>query len=66
MSGLHEVPGARPVGCRERPLFAAQKCRLGLVIRSVGLARARTKLGLADLVTNMRRLVWFETPAVRA
>jgi IS5 family transposase len=47
-------------------VFAAQKCRLGLVIRSVGLARATARLGLANLVTNMRRLVWFaarETPA---
>ena len=42
-------------------VFAAQKCRLGLVIRSVGLARATTKLGLANLVTNMRRLAWFVT-----
>jgi transposase, IS5 family len=42
------------------PVFAAQKCRLGLVIRTVGLARATTKLGLANLVTNMRRLAWFE------
>lgn len=44
-------------------VFAAQKCRLGLVIRSVGLARATTKLGLANLVTNMRRLVWCEARA---
>ena len=42
-------------------VFAAQKCRLGLVIRSVGLARATARLGLANLVTNMRRLVWFAT-----
>jgi transposase, IS5 family len=41
-------------------VFAAQKCRLGLIIRSVGRARARTRLGLANLVTNMRRLAWFE------
>jgi IS5 family transposase len=47
-------------------VFAAQKCRLSLVIRSVGLARARTKLGLANLVTNMRRLAWFEGRAVPA
>ena len=45
-------------------VFAAQTCRLGLVIRSVGLARARARLGLANLVTNMRRLVWFETRAI--
>lgn len=42
-------------------VFAAQKCRLRLVVRTVGLARATAKLGLANLVTNMRRLVWFET-----
>jgi IS5 family transposase len=47
-------------------VFAAQKCRLGLVIRSIGLARAKTKLGLANLITNMRRLVWFETRAAPA
>ena len=47
-------------------VFAAQKCRLGLVIRSVGLARATARLGLANLVTNMRRLVWFETRAAPA
>jgi IS5 family transposase len=41
-------------------VFAAQKCRLGLLIRTVGLARATTKLGLANLVTNMRRLAWFK------
>jgi IS5 family transposase len=45
-------------------VFAVQKCRLGLVIRSVGLARAKAKLGLANLVTNMRRRVWFEMRAV--
>jgi transposase, IS5 family len=47
-------------------VFAAQKCRLRLVIRSIGLVRARARLGLANLVTNMRRLVWFETRAVSA
>jgi hypothetical protein len=34
-------------------VFAAQKYRLGLIIRSVGLARATAKLGLANLVTNI-------------
>jgi IS5 family transposase len=42
-------------------VFAAQKCRLGLVIRSVGRARATARLGLANLVTNLCRLAWFET-----
>jgi transposase, IS5 family len=47
-------------------VFAAQKCRLGLVIRSVGLARATARLGLANLVTNMRRLAWFEARSAPA
>ena len=47
-------------------VFAAQKCRLGLVIRSVGLARATARLGLANLVTNMTRLAWFATRAAPA
>jgi hypothetical protein len=38
----------------------------GLVVRSVGLARATTRLGLANLVTNMRRLAWFGTRLVPA
>lgn len=42
-------------------VFATQKCRFGLVIRSVGLARASARLGLTNLVTNMRRLVWLES-----
>jgi IS5 family transposase len=44
-------------------VFAAQKCRLGLVIRSVGLARARAKLGPANLVINMTRIVWLASRA---
>jgi IS5 family transposase len=47
-------------------VFAAQKCRLGLIVRTVGLARATAKLGLANLVTNLRRLVWFETRSAPA
>jgi hypothetical protein len=33
-------------------VFAAQKCRLGLIIRSAGVARATARLGLANLVTQ--------------
>jgi IS5 family transposase len=41
-------------------VFAEQKARMGLVVRTIGLARATTKIGLANLVTNMRRLLWLE------
>jgi transposase, IS5 family len=39
-------------------VFAEQKARMGLFIRTIGLARARVKIGMANLAYNMRRLVW--------
>jgi hypothetical protein len=41
-------------------VFAEQKARMGLFVRTIGLARATTKIGLANLVHNMRRLIWLE------
>jgi IS5 family transposase len=41
-------------------VFAEQKHRMGLFVRTIGLPRATTKIGLANLVTNMRRLLWLE------
>jgi hypothetical protein len=48
------------------PIFAEQKSRMGLFIRTVGLARARTKIGLANLVYNVNRLIVLERWAARA
>ena len=31
---------------------------MGLFVRNIGIARARTKIGMANLVYNMRRLGW--------
>ena len=39
-------------------VFARQKGPMGLFIRTIGLARATTKIGLANLVYNMQRMVW--------
>jgi transposase, IS5 family len=39
-------------------VFARQKGPMGLFIRTIGIARATTKIGLANLVYNMRRLAW--------
>src|SRR5215203_2402488 len=39
-------------------VFAHQKGPMGLVVRTVGLARATVKIGLANIVYNMRRAVW--------
>ncbi len=46
-------------------IFAEQKSRMGLFIRTVGLARARTKIGLANLVYNVKRLIVLERWAAR-
>ena len=39
-------------------VFATEKRRMGLVIRSIGLVRATAKITLANLAYNMRRLAW--------
>jgi hypothetical protein len=38
-------------------VFAEQKDRMALFIRTIGLPRATTKIGLANLVYNIKRLV---------
>lgn len=39
-------------------VFARQKGPMALVVRTIGIARARVKIGLANLAYNMRRYVW--------
>ena len=46
------------VRARVEHVFARQKGPMGLVVRTIGLARATTKIGMANLVYNMRRMVW--------
>ena len=38
----------------------AKKHRMGLVVRTIGIARATIKIGMANLAYNFRRLVWLE------
>lgn len=47
-------------------VFAHQKGLMGLVVRTVGLARAVVKIGLANLAYNIRRLVWLNGRATPA
>jgi hypothetical protein len=60
------LPTARANGrkskirARVEHVFAEQKSRMALFIRTVGLARARTKIGLANLTYNIKRLVYLE------
>ena len=39
-------------------VFAAQKHRMALFVRTIGLARAQVKIGMANLVYNFTRLAW--------
>ena len=51
------------VRSRIEHVFAEQKSRMGLFIRTVGIARARVEIGLANLVFNIKRLIWLEKTA---
>ena len=53
------------VRARVEHVFAAQKCRLGLVVRTVGMVRARVKIGLANLAYNFSRLAWLQAQRPR-
>ncbi|MFC4291447.1 transposase [Sphingorhabdus arenilitoris] len=44
-------------------VFAHQKCRFGLYIRTIGLARAQAKMTLANLAYNFDRLIFHERRA---
>lgn len=45
-------------------VFADQKHRMGMKIRTIGLQRATIKIGLANIAYNMRRLVMHERRAI--
>jgi IS5 family transposase len=48
------------VRARVEHVFAHQKNRYGLFIRTIGLARAEAKLTLANLAYNFDRLIFHE------
>ena len=41
-------------------VFAQQKGPMALCIRTIGIGRAKVKIGLANLTYNIRRLVFFD------
>jgi len=45
-------------------VFAEQKARMDLFIRTIGIARATVKIGLANLVYNIKRLLFLRHIAV--
>ena len=73
VSRIHrKKPKGRPMAVRTRRanarksavraavehVFARQKGTMGLMIRTIGIARAEVKIGLANLAYNIRRYVW--------
>ena len=47
------------VRSRVEHVFAEQKDRMALFIRTIGIARAKVKIGIANLVYNFKRLVFW-------
>lgn len=41
-------------------IFARRKAQMKLFIRTIGIARATTKIGMANLAYNLSRFVWHE------
>lgn len=54
------------IRARVEHVFAHQKNRLGLFIRTIGIARAEAKLTLANLAYNFDRLVFHEKRTIAA
>jgi hypothetical protein len=48
------------IRCHVEHVFAAQKHRLGLIVRTVGIERAKAKITLANLAYNFQRLAWLQ------
>ena len=47
-------------------VFAHEKGPMALVVRTIGLARAKVKIGLTNLDYNMRRSVWLHARTAAA
>lgn len=52
------------IRARVEHVFAVIKHKRGLFIRTIGLARARTKIGIANIANNMARLVTLQARPV--
>ena len=78
VSRIHrKKPKGRPMSARTRRsnarksavraavehVFAQQKGPMGLMVRTIGIARAQVKIGLANLAYNIKRYVWLSARA---
>ncbi len=48
------------VRSRVEHVFGDQKNRMGLFVRTIGIARAKIKIGMVNIAYNMRRLIYHE------
>ncbi|WP_260182083.1 transposase, partial [Croceicoccus naphthovorans] len=51
------------IRARVEHVFAQQKAKMGLFIRTIGINRAEAKITLANLAYNMNRLIFHERRA---
>jgi transposase, IS5 family len=51
------------VRSRVEHVFATQKDKMELFVRTIGIARATMKIGMANIVYNVKRLVFLGRPA---
>ena len=49
------------VRCRVEHVFATQKGPMGMVVRTIGIARAKATLTLANIAYNMKRWRWLDS-----
>mgnify|MGYP000055943623 CR=1 FL=1 len=54
------------VRARVEHVFAEQKDRMGLFIRTIGIARAEATLALANMAFNMKRWCWLDSRSASA
>jgi hypothetical protein len=52
------------IRARIEHVFAEQKDRMRLFIRTIGIARATTKIGMVNLVYNIKRLIFLRKIAI--
>jgi len=57
---LYQFTEPAAVRARVEHVFARQKDQMGLFIRTIGIARAETKITLAHLAYNIDRLIFHE------
>lgn len=48
------------IGSAVERVFAGQKHRMGLIVRTIGIALARIKIGMANLACNFQPPAWLE------